>query len=405
VTDIEDRLRSALRARAEQVTPEQLAPRQLPQAAHRHPSRWLAPALVATAAGIAALVAGSMVDPRLSGSPVITSSAVPARTTTMPLPVATHPTTPPVATSTTPPPPEQPAGRQQTYPASTTTTASPPPGPDYEAYAGVRLPLPAGWRLITVPVAGGQAGCLVNGSARPTTMSDCQLTIRVLDGTPDGQSIVAADSPGGLRDGTPAYCPGGGLQGLEPGVEQDVTVDGRTGKYRSIVVNCGLNDHLIQQWVFGERPGVLLVRWNGGAATTDATVASIVDGARLPARTGGSLTDYGHVVGYQQTSSGVTLTFDRAVPRSVFLPDDVNDDPKTWDLPVNGAVLVHSAGLLCGPSGPASAGADGLGIFQCPLSTVEQALTDNPQSVAGAYVWVQYAPDGTVATLIEEYRS
>jgi hypothetical protein len=400
--ELEDRLRAALQARAAQVTSDKLRPGSMPKARQQRTGRWLAPALLAAAAGIAGLIAGSvLIHPRLSSGPLVPAVTPPAVTT----PATISPTTPPPASkrpspSTTPPPTEVVDGGHGR------STANPPPAPTLQTFDGVRLPVPAGWRLTTVRDGLARVGCLLPPSAdQPADKQGCALAVQLVQQSPNGAQIIDPNAAGGLRDRVTDFCPGDGFKDVKGGERRAVTVDGRTGEYRTIVADCALNDYVIRQWVFADRPGVVLVRWRGGG-TYDAEVASVVAGAQLPAGSGVPMTDFGRVVGSRQTATGLTLTFDRVTHGSLWTGPELNDNPRTYDLPVGNVddVVVLSATTICGPSTVTTTDAGGLGTSRCTLAAMLQALTDNAQSVAGASIWVQYNADGTVGALVQEYR-
>jgi hypothetical protein len=274
-----------------------------------------------------------------------------------------------------------------------------------EHFQTVDLPVPAGWRLAALSVGTIQVGCLVRTAApAPAREQDCGLSVRVVDQWPQGGEIIDPDVPGGLRDRNPDYCPGDGFTDLRPGERRTVTVDRRSGEYRTIVVDCAKDDHVIQQWVFPDHPAVVMVRWAGGSAVDDAAMSVVALHVRLPAGTGKRLADFGHIVGLTDAPTGPTLTFDRVLPRSLWSAADVNDNPTTYQLTPAAGVQIRSAITLCDGTARTT-DATGLGIANCPLDTLLQALRKDPVRYAGVPVWLQYGPDGSVGYLVEEYRA
>jgi hypothetical protein len=206
---------------------------------------------------------------------------------------------------------------------------------------------------------------------------------------------------------TDSLCPASGaVRQLRAGEHRAVTVGGRSGQYRTVILDCAATGYVVQQWVFTDEPGVVLVRWHGGRVPADdQLVRTMVDGATLPAGTGGRLDDFGLITGYQRTAAGVTVTFDRAVPRSLWTPNDVNGNPQTYRLPLAPNVAIRSALTLCGD--PAlSTGPDGLAATPCSLSTLTARLDQAATApvVRATHVWIRYDQSGRVISITEDYR-
>jgi hypothetical protein len=146
MTPTEDRLRAALEARADLVTPTDLQPQHLPAPASARP-RWLVP--LAAAAAVAALVAGGTTVVNLAAD-TDPAPATPPVNTTDPLP-SPVPTPAPSLSSRPSPKPSN----------STSPSTSPPPrvvATKQLQALGIKLTVPESW---TVKVtSGGHVACV-----------------------------------------------------------------------------------------------------------------------------------------------------------------------------------------------------------------------------------------------------
>lgn len=415
--EIEERLRAALQAKADQVTPDTLSPARLPAAAPRRVGRWVVPTLV-VAAGLAAVLAGgAVVTPRLltsstqpAGHPTVTEPATPTRASAPPVTGAPPSrTTPPAGGGTGSGSGGGSGGGSGSGGSGGGSGSGSGAGSRQADFDGVGLPVPAGWQLTTVDIGNGiQVGCVIrSGVAPPTDLHRCALEIHTQRfGDPDN-GLIDADGISGYRDvRTDMLCsPGSGT--LRAGERRAVTVGGRSGQYRTIVLDCPGVEYVVQQWVFTDEPGVVMIRWHAGQAPAeDLLIRQMIDGTTLPGGTGKRLDDFGHIVGVQEDANGTTITFDRAVPRSLWSAADLNDNPQTYQLRLAPTVSIRSAEVLCGDPALVT-GPDGLAANPCSLATLRSRLTqpDTAASARTAYVWLRYDQAGQVTSITEDFRS
>jgi hypothetical protein len=365
--DIDARLRAALRARADQVTPATLRPAHPPalagRPAGRPRGRWVVPSLVAAAAVVLAVSAGVAV-PKLTAAP-------------------THPATP------------GPTGTPAPAPAVVL-----PPTPTV-TYQGIGLALPAGWRLRPSPGIDQPAGsdlasaCVLRpGAPADSVLADCDLQVYPLATWPHG-ALIDPDVPTGLRAvaATRYAC-----RTDRPGVRDTVTVAGRTGQHRTIRLGCAHRGQTMEQWVFADRPAVVFVRAHSGVhPADDALVRQIVAGATLPAGTGRPRSDYGRLRLVPDPRTGYALVLDRYVPRGVWTGQDVPAEPRTGRLTWRPHLLVLSAGTVC--AAPAQAG--GLGMTACSVTEMINRLLPGAGG-AGAAVWLELDANGEVTSVTED---
>jgi hypothetical protein len=358
----DDRLRAALHARADLVTAESLRPVHPVAPAPRRAARWVVPSLIATAAAAALVVTTSLVVPKLSASP-----APPAHTA--------------------PPAP---------------TPVSPAPKAGYE---GVGLRLPAGWTLETVEPAGparAPSGCVLRpGAARPGDPADCDLQV-VVGGSWQYGLLINPDWPTGLRglDWNPSRC-----AGTRPGVRDTVTVAGRLGQHRTIVVGCPQGERTVEQWVFGDQPAVVFVRGHAMVRPADdAAVRRIVTGASLPAGLAVATSGYGRLLGVEHRAGGTWLTVQGYRPRGMWTTHDVPAEGYDHHFRLAPGVQVLSAVRLCGDPTLIAYDSTGLGGYICPLPTLLDRLKVPGQGAVGAMVWFELDPTWAITRIVEEHH-
>jgi hypothetical protein len=393
-SELEQRLRAALHARADLVTPDKLSPRPAPTAAPRL-SRWIVPSLLAAAA-VAALVVGGLLVPKLTATP-----APPATSPQVSLGPSPDPTPTPAATPPPPPPSSVSGG-----PTAHGTAAR---------YRSVVLNLPPGWRLIPGdPRSGAEPACVLRpGLPTPEVADDCPLTVQVMDDSTGFRVVVAPDTLGGARDSILKTCGDGRVEHLTPGRHSSERLDGRPAEFRTATVACGAGATLtVAQWVVTDHPNVVFVsRSRTGAGDPPQDVAAIVRGAQLPAGDGERTSDFGYLVGHKTAGGGVTLTFDRATHGSIWgpkhgtgQPADTNDNPATYDLSLAPDVLIQSGRLLCRKEA-GQYDDTGLGRTGCTVAELTAALDDPIGLARSTPVWLTYDPQGRVTGIWEEVRS
>jgi hypothetical protein len=279
-------------------------------------------------------------------------------------------------------------------------------------FAGVGLPLPAGWRLTVTSGHGGlRVGCVQPGrAAEPASLQGCTLLVQVLNGDPPlsddpGQAYYFAnpDALGGFADGPGPVCrSGSNFRPLRP-VRTAVAVDRRAGQFRSLVLDCATGaDFAVQQWAFTDRPNVILTSYTAVGSPLQATVRQIVQAAGLPAGTGARTTDFGLLTGHRVDSRGASVLLDRELPLGLFTEHyDENDNPRVYPLRLAPRVVVFSVSSLCGTGFGTTTDRRGLGVQRCTRAQLQASLATRPAGPA----WIKYDARGQVVAIVEVFRS
>jgi hypothetical protein len=302
--------------------------------------------------------------------------------------------------------------------AKGSTTAKPPAGTTSAEFAGVRLPLPAGWKLVvTTGFSGLLQGCVLPPGSRGTGQrsQDCTIVVRSFMGYPPPEGSADAayffadpDAIGGFADDPGPSCPGDNGQLTQP-VRHPVTVNGRAGEYRAGKYDCASGaDFAVQQWAFTDYPNVVLTSYTPPGSPLRTAVGGIVQGTTMPTGTGVRTTDFGLLTGYRAGSGGAaTVTLDREVAGSPFgkqndgSPADENDNPRTYPLRLASGVLIRSAIGLCNSgNGVTMTPRTSLGTQTCTRAQLQAALANG----SAGPVWIKYDAQGEVTAIIEAYR-
>jgi hypothetical protein len=325
---VEERLRAALRARAEQITEQITEDR--PDAVRRPPPRprrfagWVPPMAVAAAVAVALAVPGVFAVQRLTADP---QPGTPASTTTPPSSPA--PPSPSIATNAVPEPPTSssvpPSGSSERTPLSEGTLLG--RGPGSVTYNGMTMQLPTDWMMLEFTADPGWA-CV-----RATTTRDrCEFTVVTGDSGvyyamhPDNPAQVAMQVDCQNDDGLQ-------VRKLEAST---VDIGRRSAEYRKFRMVCLGVETDFESWTLGTKPGVKFHREHIDAGTEELVRATIGTARfSIPQTSDVPLTDFGFITGYRQTSAGVFLTIDRATPvwRSRFKFDAENVNPRTYEYP------------------------------------------------------------------------
>jgi hypothetical protein len=368
---VEERVRAALRARAEQITENETDVVRLPtrRRPHRLPN-WVPPMVVAAAVMMALAIPGALAVQRLTADP---QPGTPGSTTAPPSSPSAPSSPPP---SSTPPAP--------------TSPAAPPSGTKTVSYNGMTLQIPNAWTLREETADPGWACVWWN---EPNI---CEFTIVTVN---SGQHyLIHPDLP----DGVASYerCdadPDVKLTRLEAST---VDIGGRTAQYRRFRWVCLGVEREFESWTLGTRPGVKFHRERIAAGTEDAVRAAVVSARFSEAETDVPLSDFGYITGYRRTPGEVFLTIDRATPvwRPDFRFDAENVSPRSYEYPVAISVDIRDRA-------PGLCRTDAFNANVCELDALLQRLDEGDNRADGGTpvrripVWLGIDGNGKIASI------
>jgi hypothetical protein len=339
-TRTEDRLRAALSARADLVTPDQLRPAAPPVPRQRQ--RVLLPALAGVAA-VAAMVAGVGLAPGLLSRHDHASRTQDTSVTAGP---SAAPTTP---------------ARQATGKLSSAD------------FAGMAVPVPEGWRLDQEPGTPRRACLHPAGGA---TGQDCALLITAYGGYDPAWRF---DGPPFQVDSPPVTATGCDTQGLATVTSSTQQVGGRQAEFRRFTQQCGGSPRTTEQWTVTSYPVVRF--WRSHVDTgPEPVIHQILDHLSWTAQmTSTRAVDRGYLVSSTGGGGHVHLRLDRTI-LVLGGPDngmESNSNTQTYDYPVAPDVRIIDQARLCYND------AESLGGGHCTLDALLRRLDEGDHRADG----------------------
>lgn len=353
---VEERLRAALRARADQITGDEPDLVRLPT---RRPPRlpnWVPPMAVAAAVTMAMAIPGAFAVQRLTAD---SQPGTPGSTTASP-------------SSSVPPSPSSSSVPPSSVPSATMSPAAPSSGTKPVTYNGVTLQIPDAWKLRPEPADPGFA-CVWSNDPKL-----CELTVVKVN---SGEfHLIHPDDP--YQVAMHREC--SEVTKLEAST---VDIGGRSAQYRKFRTVCLGRESDVESWTLGTKPGVKFYREHITAGTEDAARAAVVSARFDVAETDVPLSEFGFITGYRRVDGGVLLTLDRATPIWQRLPTpeswlrtdtfaSQNENPRTYEYPAAVSVDIRDRA-------PGLCRTDAFNENVCELDTLLQRLEEGDNRADG----------------------
>jgi hypothetical protein len=376
---IENSVRAALAARAEQIDHDRLRPAEPPPPRER--PKWALPLAVAAAVTLALAVPSAGAVQRLTADPEPVqpgvSSTVPEPSPTSASPTASSPPAPSV-TST------QPSGSA----AGATKVVS---------YQGMTMSIPFHWVLEEVPADPGFA-CLREDRTQTDSTdlaANCELTITTANAAV--MHSLHADEPRQVASQLHVCDENPAVRKLDA---TTVDIGGRAAQYRRYGLTCPGVSTEIEQWTFPTRPAAKFHRKTIRPETEQAVRAAVASARFDQPETNQPVSEFGFIVGYERVAGGVRLTVDRAVPvwRGPFDWGAENNSDATYRYDVAAeffGVDDRAPGLCGSPPQPRVCGLDEL------LRRIDEgtARPDGGVPIREISVWLGMDGQGRVASI------